>query len=135
MNHLQNALLAAAYYGGLFDGDGSVSVYRSRRSRRYVLSVQITTSFHPVLSYLLNQFGGKVEKNKKSTEVWPELYKYTLVDTAASDLLTWLKPYTIVKANQIDVALEFWQIQQDVNIDPAFASHYIDELKKLKRGK
>lgn len=135
MDFLNNAILAPVYYAGLFDGEGSVAI--SRNAQKYpILSVKLINVFQPALMYPLNKFGGRIENNKASARniVWVDTFSWKASSSIAYEFLQWIYPFTIVKRDQVDVALEFWRMQPR-NIDQAIIDQYIETLKKLKRGK
>lgn len=147
MDFLNNAIHAALYYGGLFDGEGSVGIYltgRSSNRRGYpTLQVKLTNSFHPALMYPLNKFGGSIENNKASDRntAWVDTFSWKVYADRAYEFLEWIYPYTIVKKDQIEVVKEFWPIYQPYRqnkyqrLDEAIVDQYISTLKALKRGK
>ncbi len=143
MDFLNNAILAPVYYAGLFDGEGSVSIYlsgRGKNKRGYpTLQVKLTNSFHPALMYPLNKFGGSIENNKASAKNvgWVDTFSWKVYSDRAYEFLEWTYPFTIVKKDQIDVVIEFWSIYQNKypRLDDTIVDQYIATLKALKRGK
>lgn len=135
MDFLNNAILAPVYYAGLFDGEGSVAIV-SNAKKHPVLSVKLINAFQPALMYPLNKFGGRIENNKASAKnvLWVDTFSWKAQGTTAYEFLEWIYPFTIVKRDQVDVAIEFWRMKPS-NIDQAIIDQYIDTLKKLKRGR
>lgn len=140
MDFLNNAILAPVYYAGLFDGEGSVSIYLIRNQQTYPrILAKITNSFHPVLMYPINKFGGYVENNKASQlkPEWADIFTWKVYSDNAIDFLKWIQPYSIVKRDQIDLTIEFWTIYQPKRkqLDQSIVDQYMANLKSLKRGK
>jgi len=148
MDFLNNAVHAAIYYAGLFDGEGSVGIYLMGKKRTNpigypLLAAKLTNSFHPALMYPLNKFGGNIENNKASEKNigWLDTFTWRVYSDKAFDFLEWIYPYTIIKKDQIDVVKEFWTIYQPYRqnkynrLDQTIIDQYVSTLKALKRGK
>jgi hypothetical protein len=137
MDFLNNAILAPVYYAGLFDGEGSVAITLNAQ-KQPMLHIKLINAFQPALMYPLNKFGGRIENNKASAKnaLWVDTFSWKAHGVTAYEFLEWIYPFTIVKRDQVDVAIEFWRlIPPRNNIDPALTDQYIATLKKLKRGR
>lgn len=136
MDFLNNAILAPVYYAGLFDGEGSVAISLSAR-KFPILSVKLINAFQPALMHPLNKFGGRIENNKASSKnaLWVDTFSWKAQGNTAYEFLQWIYPFTIVKRDQVDIAIEFWSIPNNKAVDQAIIDQYIDTLKKLKRGR
>lgn len=95
------------YWAGLFDGEGCVLISFGRgRYHQMVVEIQMTDK-EPM--YLIqSQYGGSVKikdnskrNNRKTT------YHWTITSSAAVPFLESILPYSIVKRQQIIVALDF----------------------------
>ena len=102
-----------AYYGGLFDGEGSVFVshqYRpSRMNKGLCLVVSVAMTDTIALRALLKDFGGSIStcgRMPKPTH-HKQPYKWTVKARLAVAFLSSIRPYTLIKTDQIDVALMF----------------------------
>jgi intein/homing endonuclease len=96
----------AAYYAGLFDGEGCVMIKMSRcRGREYhTLRVDLSNTHLGVLEELQSVFGGSVSQgDKRRRQCW---YWHLSVNDAYRFLLT-IQPFARIKAEQIVLALEF----------------------------
>lgn len=137
MDFLNNAILAPVYYAGLFDSEGSVSLYMNRY-KIPTLSIRLTNSFHPALMYPMNKFGGIIENNKSTHINWADTFSWRVYSQKAYEFLEWVYPFTIIKKDQIDIIIEFWKLykpNQSMQPDQTIVDQYIATLKSLKRGK
>lgn len=147
MEFLNNALHAAIYFAGLYDGEGSVGLYRmgtKKSGQKYAtLSAKLTNSDKRPLVYVLDMFGGYIENNRaseKHTE-WQDTYSWRVYSDKAHSFLNWILPYTIIKNEQIIKINEFWVYYQEFRQnkhnrpDDLIIDRYIQDLKNMKRGK
>lgn len=149
MDVLNDAVLAPAYYAGLFDGEGSVGVYRisprdRNHPRSYVrLVAKVTNTFKPVLLPLLDKFGGSIENNKASEKFngWQDTYSWKVNASGTMHFITWIYPYSLIKKEQLDVVFQFWEYHSRNKIEyynkpnQEKIDMFITRLKELKRGK
>ena len=93
-----------AYFAGIFDGEGSVGIY-NKGGRRLTLHVTMSEPLGILLlhrEYPEATFYTKLPKGAKKYQ-----YVFELQGFKAHDFLKDIKPYTIIKHEQISVALSY----------------------------
>lgn len=99
------------YIAGFFDGEGSVYITRIRRKGRsdlYRLQVAFYNTNRQVLEAIQGIYGGYINGNgNKPRSGHKVCYVLLLTSLRAMRVLKDLRPYTLVKTAQIDVAFEF----------------------------
>lgn len=103
-----NSLLP--YYAGLFDGEGTVGIYKFNKGDKfyYKLEVQLSNTYLPILYQLKELFGGSVyvdKKNWKNTRLI--VGKWTVSASQAVPFIKDIVPYSLIKKEQLLLALEF----------------------------
>lgn len=103
--------LDIAYIAGLFDGEGSINIFRKQNksgSNSYYLEITITNTDFPVLNWLQSVLGGRVDKtsNVKLQSSRP-LRRWRASCKDAHRILLVLLPYLRVKKIQAELAIEF----------------------------
>jgi len=96
----------AAYFAGLFDGEGSCGIY-SVGKRQSEFRISITNCDPRPLQAVLTLFGGRVRRreaqpNRASKRPIYEWYRH---GQSSEEFLICIRPYTIIKSEQIDVYL------------------------------
>lgn len=138
--------LEAAYVAGLFDGEGTVAIYESWAIRRdgtrrpvWIYQVQIANTFAPVLEAIAAQIGGAVVKKSRGKAHWRQGFVWRVCGDEAADFMAWIRPYAIVKADEIDEALKFrslcrprgeFQTEEQIQVKRAVVAR----LKAMKRA-
>lgn len=102
------------YVAGFFDGEGSIGIYRNGRGNGCTLHVQITQTVGPQADELLRaiqaRWGGSLTPmNKKLRR---PAWNYQASASAGVALLRDLRPYLLLKADQADVALAWWDARE-----------------------
>lgn len=103
-----------AWAAGFFDGEGCVLVNHRNNNKFHILFTTITQQDPTALHLIKQRFGGNVTPDKKAasnsfvrkngpTLVW----RWKAVSFKAQEFLKAIEPYSIVKAEQVRVALEF----------------------------
>lgn len=98
------------YLAGLFDGEGSVSLNRYRRNggnHRCILKIHLSSTDRSVISWLQENFGGSVTI-VGAINGHKELHRWSLVSSAASDLLYDMLPYLRIKEEHAFIGID-WQ--------------------------
>lgn len=96
-----------AYTAGLFDGEGSLSIFKCSRGNSYGLSIAIQITDKEVLDYISSLFGGKVtsikrrENNKRDTWTW------SLHSLKAKSFLVKIYPFLRLKKESAAICIEF----------------------------
>jgi len=109
----KNDLRWQAYYAGLFDGEGSVSVvrYSDRHGKdRYRLIARISQVKREVLDnliVLLNCGSVHAKKDKRAAEKgWQVCHDITFSDRSAREFLSWIEPFLVVKKDKVTQILD-----------------------------
>lgn len=98
------------YVAGLFDGEGCVRIAKNktRRNACYQLYVSINMSDPRAIKKVLETFGGKLYTSRKASKPTHRiLFSWVACSQKAADFLRQIRPFVTVKADEIDVALEF----------------------------
>lgn len=95
------------YAAGLFDGEGCVYI-RKCTDRHYQLVVEVQMTDAAPIYALKDSYGGMVkEKNNSKRVNRRNSFVWYMTATDAVPFLTDILPYTLVKHDQIKLALEF----------------------------
>lgn len=112
------AKLDAAYMAGFFDGEGSV--YAASRygktnigDRRPspIIMVCIGNTNLPVLELHKAEYGGSLHSRKKNDR-WQLQWQWSIGPRAAEQYLRAIRPYLVIKAEVVDAALEYIELQK-----------------------
>lgn len=97
-------LLSDQWAAGFFDGEGSVSVLRRVRGGfiEHMLAVAVGQNDQRPLLALRDEYGGSQCNSKTPSGCW----RWRIHGGQAEAFLRRIRPYSIVKAEQIDLALE-----------------------------
>jgi hypothetical protein len=102
------------YLAGLFDGEGSVTLYPKNdkwRLRRLRLEAQIANTNREVLEWIRNLMKlGSVYKGSKANK---QCYHYFVGDWQATVFLEAILPYLKVKKNDVVEKLQKWRNQNE----------------------
>jgi hypothetical protein len=106
-----------AWAAGFFDGEGTVGVYRQYVTRRrgeivpyYGIQLSVVQVDPEPLEALVARYGGKVSRHKTNSAKGKERAKHTWragSKDAMRRFLMAIRPYSIGKRRQIDLALGF----------------------------
>jgi len=107
--------LFLAWAAGFFDGEGSVIVELSKEKAckhgfRTSLHANVTQTSLPCLQLFLERFGGAIRTHNSRTpngRRWSVSYVWVARNQEAADFLQAIYPYTVVKREQIEVALRY----------------------------
>ena len=104
-----------AWAAGFFDGEGCVLVEmskseRSKNGKRFRLHATVTQTSLPCLEKYISAFGGKIVTNEYTTpngRRWSVQHRWSVRDKEALAFLAAIHPYTVVKYDEITVALNY----------------------------
>jgi hypothetical protein len=115
--------LSPQYLAGLFDGEGCVNFTIRGKSRQLIIRVTIVNTNEDILNMLYCKFGGMLcqSQNKKHPE-WKIFRSITWRANTAEEFLKIIEPYSIIKANQIKLALEYFNFKRNKD------GRYIEKL-------
>lgn len=124
--------IEAAYFAGLFDGEGSVGIakHKSRTSRRghcHELIIQVSSSDKNITVDLKETFGGSVcsFKAPKNLPMW----RWTISTKKALAFLEIISPYLRIKKEQAKIATAF---QSKKKHQPNISNEYYQEQEKQR---
>ena len=107
--------LFLAWAAGFFDGEGCVIVEISKEKKcrhgfRTYLHATVTQTSLPCLELYLKEFGGSIKTSDCRTpngRRWAVQYTWVVRNENAANFLRAIQPYTIVKREQVNVALRY----------------------------
>ena len=121
MNTNRVTIEAIAYLAGLFDGEGSINIFKQPNKKDrinpcYFLEISIGNTHKGVLQWVLENFGGRLTHNaEQHTKRNQRTWRWRASSNEACAVLKILLPYLIVKKEQAQLAIEF---QVHINIHP-----------------
>lgn len=97
------------YVAGLFDGEGCVDIYKASTSKAsksisLMLRVAISQKDGQIMNWLQDNFGGYVGINRANGHY---IHCWEVRSQKAKEFLSLIYPFSIIKKEQIKVALEF----------------------------
>jgi hypothetical protein len=101
-----------AYAAGILDGEGTIGLgtsynkYKERKYKRYRLQCRIVNTDARMVLWLREKFGGYMAIIPKSPPRM-ERYEWRLQDKKAASFLELVEPYSVIKKEQIKIALDF----------------------------
>lgn len=107
--------LFLAWAAGFFDGEGSIVIElskspKSRNGYRTSLHATVTQTSVPCLEKFVARFGGAIKTFQHTTpnsRRWAVQYTWSVRNEKAIKFLREIKPFVVVKAEQIETALEY----------------------------
>ncbi len=138
-----------AWAAGVFDGEGCVSVIRWEQRKgdgpiylNHVLTVTVVNTDIEMLKKLQKMFGGSIHCRSKRDDHPREIYSWQ-ANSGKRLFLETIRPFSITKARQIDIALEFLEVfiltsgkhlgRGSIPLDDvAIRDSYVEALKELK---
>ena len=129
--------IVIGYLAGFYDGEGYVGVSKSKRDS-YTLKVAISNTNFDMLKLYETKFGGKIRLIKKEEEHYKVKYHWDITNNKALSFLKYIKQFTIVKRQQIDLAIEFQEWHNQIKIirtpeQKKKAEWYYNTLKDMKQ--
>ena len=104
-----------AYLGGIIDGEGTIAITKKKIAKRgynpsYVLRVSIAGSDKQLSKWLKENFGGKIYAlNMQNGFNKKKMFQWILNSNNGYKLLKKVKDYLLIKKEQADLAIEFYQ--------------------------
>lgn len=104
-----------AYTAGLFDGEGSVSILKARRSNpnykcaQHILCLTCTNTHKETIEWLSETYGASkaLRKRQRNHPKWKDAYGWTISAIKALEFLKLIYPYLKIKKEQARIAIEF----------------------------
>lgn len=120
-----------AYIAGFFDGEGLVGVYRhknkfAKNGLAHEVRVSMTQKKREVLDWIASRLGGNIRWGK---DVWIwELHG----NKQCPLFLRLIVKYTIVKRDQIEMALQFCKAYQEMTVEQK--DNVVEMIKLAKKA-
>jgi len=111
------------YAAGFFDGEGCVNC-SSSRNNSFVRILVVNTNID-VLKAFQAVWGGDINTNTKTKAHWKQAYTWRLQHKAATNFLTEILPFLIVKRQQAEAAIAFNDLR------PGKGSKWTEESKVI----
>jgi hypothetical protein len=114
-------LLTDSYVAGLFDGEGYIRITKWKKPGsthiRYALFGGIGMTHRPIIEALHQQYGGSTNENRHDLRSPRNRIQFTWVVSSqkAAAFLRIIHPFSIVKRDEIDIALE---LQRHIDSNP-----------------
>jgi hypothetical protein len=102
-NHLTTGDLA--YIAGFFDGEGCVQV--RKRGNRWEAMLRFINTSYPIMRWIADVTGGSLSTRKSYGPNRRRSFEVCLQHTQAEHWARLLRPYLRIKADEIDLLLEF----------------------------
>lgn len=109
--------LKPAYLAGLFDGEGSVGItcrHEVGKSARHLLQVSMSNTCLRVLEACRDHFGGCIHQVKPSALSRKTCWSWGVSAIKAGAFLDYIREDSIIKKEQIEIALTFQQRLNEV---------------------
>jgi len=94
-----------AYLAGFFDGEGWIKVSKSGQSNPCLHVAVASTDPLPIGLFLAEFPEGKLYYRKSQKEHWAPQWQFELLGTNAQRFLEEMKPYIVLKHDQVKIAL------------------------------
>lgn len=117
---MQPDQLTLAYLAGMIDGDGYISITRSRHKGRIYFGPQIGIAGtrrepHDLAASI---WGGKIYEYRNG--IHRPQFQWSRVGATAATAIAQIHPYLRIKADHADLALELWQHLEDGRCEDPF---------------
>ena len=125
-----------AYVAGLIDGEGALTIQRSRTYGSYRITVDIgmTLKAKATLAALRGQYGGSLHMNRPATDRWAEAWMLSVGGADAAKMLNECMPYLHLKREQAHVCLAAEEVRQALPSSPTGKRRYWTEEAKRRCG-
>jgi LAGLIDADG endonuclease len=109
--------ISPEYLAGFFDGEGCVSIYivKNPKYQCHVRTVIVNTN-KEILQAINQQFSGylQVDRFNNPEKPWKPFTQLHFQGERAIEFLTFIRPFSIIKKRQIDLAFEFWEFRKSM---------------------
>lgn len=122
----RNITTDIAYIAGLFDGEGCVRIKRANQRASFYITVTISNMDMAALLFVQERFGGKIYTQGKA------VFQFYITSGEAVAFLKTMANFTIIKAKQVAVALDF--ANKYPTLSAAQKVEYHDRMRKMKKN-
>lgn len=99
-------MIDTKYAAGFFDGEGCVSIHYDKRCDSYVLKTSVSNTVREVLEAFKSRWNGAIHDNKPKKPHHSGWSSWELQGSNCRPFLEDIRPYTLIKTPQIDLAFE-----------------------------
>ena len=86
------------YAAGLFDGEGSITLTKKRKSDKFrTVCVSMSSTSYELLQFMIDNFGGNIVKKKKYKDHHKQAWSWKLERLKAVNFIRKIYPYMIEK--------------------------------------
>lgn len=96
-----------SYFGGFFDGEGSVAVSSWRFGKSYTLRCHVTNTDFTIIKKLHKKYGGNISVEDTQNKNHRDKLTLTWYSDECKRILKIIYPYSVIKKDQIQLALTF----------------------------
>ncbi|MDO8534616.1 MAG: LAGLIDADG family homing endonuclease [Xanthobacteraceae bacterium] len=119
-----------AYLAGMLDAEGCVGIAKDRykKTPHHKLQVSVSNTDLSLLEGLKSEFGGFICSVKRYKKHHRLGYQWYITSGPAGGLLAAVKPYTVAKVDQIDVAIDF--VEGKIRLPNLSAANHPEMLRR-----
>lgn len=126
-----------SYDAGLFDGEGSVVISPAAR-QIWTLRAIVSNTHKPTLDRMKLAYGGSVNRNQVNVPLhYKNAWYWSVSGSRAGAFLAAIRPYSIIKAGEIDLALGYLEQRPGQGFhneaQAVIASGYRDKIRELRK--
>lgn len=103
------ANLSFEYLAGIIDGEGCLTIQRSRNGKSHTFKIRVSMSHKRVLKEILDNFGGHLwgpyKRNRSTKEKL--IWEWCIYGREAFELLKKIYPFLIVKQEEAHIGWDF----------------------------
>jgi len=102
-----------AYIAGLFDGEGSVAIYRENSRLKYnsfLYMATITNTNREVLDYVQHLLGGSITTEDRTPIKNKTCHRWVLKSDKACEFFHMVHEFSIIKKRELEIAMYFWSL-------------------------
>ena len=125
-----------AYTAGIIDGEGSISIIKTKRNKKncsFSLSVTVANNNEFLMSFLKERYGGTVNSSNR----WHRTYQWRLCSNQAMAFLMLINNFLFLKREQAILGIQFQQRKNEYTIahlkKSTFKGGNIIPIEEIKR--
>jgi hypothetical protein len=100
-----------AYFAGIIDGEGTISMYYYKKLDRYFLTFEVYNNCPKIIHWLETNIGGYsravTSPSRESKIHWKTTYCWRLHNNDSLHVLQSVLPFLVSKKEQCEIAIEF----------------------------